>query len=387
MRFRVEEARIRLFQGESAKAIHLLRDEWSQTPVDRNLAIDRLIILSLAEARMRAAEAHHSMMAAAALCDCETESPNTQMRGDLLSAKGSLALQENDFSAAQTYFLKSLETAHADNDLYLEARMRLNLGFIDLQENHYEDALEQSQAANDIARKIGAQLIVVGAQGNTGWAYYATGDYQRALVNFNDATASATSLGSTIDQENWDNVAGITEARIGNLDAAQKHYENAISSGSIDEERIRNLTREQPLASLLLHKRHANDARPYIDEAKRIAQQTGDASDIQFGNLLEAQFLAQSNSVAEAITLLLDVEQKTKSFPASRLEAQHTLAQVYGKVGNRSRRGALVPTLHRNLPLRTIGAAHGRCPPSFLPEWSRSVHGLRCLPRPQSPHR
>jgi CHAT domain-containing protein/predicted negative regulator of RcsB-dependent stress response len=335
--FRVEEARVRLFQGENAKAIALLKDERGHASVDRSLAIDRLIILSLAEARTgETAQSNDSMVAATTLCNCDTDSPNTKMRGDILSAKGSLALQKNDFSTAQTYFLKSLETAHADNDRYLEARMRLNLGFIKLQQHHYEDALEQSQAASDIAHGIGAELIVVGAQGNAGWAYYAIGDYQRALVNFNDAAASAASLGSTIDQENWDNVAGMTEARIGNLDAAQKHYESALTLARSMKSALEISHVEQPLASLLLHRRQPNDARPYIDEAKRLAQQTGDASDIQFGNLLEAQFLAQSDNVPNAITLLLDVEQKTKSFPTIRLEAQHTLAQVYDKVGDRN---------------------------------------------------
>jgi CHAT domain-containing protein len=334
-RFRVEEARVRLFQGESVKAIQLLTDEWSQAPADRNLAIDRLIILSLAEARMgKTAQANESTAAAAALCNCENNSPNTQMRGSILSAKGSLALQENDFPTAQTYFLKSLETARADNDRYLEARMRLNLSVIDLQEDHYEDAIEQSKAASDLARNIGAQLIMVGAQGNAGWAYYATGDYQRALVSFADAAASAQSLGSTLDEEHWLDTAGMSQARLGNVDAARDLYSHALLLARSLNNASEISQVDRALASLLLHTPHPEAAEKYINETRNIAQQSGNAFDIQLGDLLAAQLVAQRGDLSKARALLSDVERQSRQFPTTQVDAQHTLAQVCDKAGD-----------------------------------------------------
>ena len=335
MRFRVEEARVRLFQGESAKAKQLLSDQWSHASVDRNLAIDRLIILSLAEARTGdIAKANESMDVAVALCNCNIHSPNAQMRGSILSAKGSLALQENDIPTARTYFLKSLETARADGDRYLEARMRLNLSVVDLEEDHYEDALEQSQAASDIAHKISAQLIVVGAQGNSGWAYYETGDYTRALACFTDAAEVAASLGATFDEEHWLDTAGMSEARLGNFNVARDRYNHALVLARSLKNTSEITQVDQALASLLLHTPHPEQAETYIDEARTLARQSKNAFDIQLGNLLAAQLLAQRGQFSQAKTLLLDVERQSQQFPTTQVDAQHTLAQVCDKAGD-----------------------------------------------------
>jgi tetratricopeptide (TPR) repeat protein len=90
---------------------------------------------------------------------------------------------------------------------------------------------------------------------------------------------------------------------------------------------------DQALASLLLHSSHPERAGAYIDEARNLSRLTKDPSDVQLGNLLEAQLLAQQGNNPKAETLLVDVERSTKEFPTVLLEAQHTLAQVCDKAG------------------------------------------------------
>jgi CHAT domain-containing protein len=334
-RFLIEEAKIRLYQGQSFDAIELLRDSRTQEAKDHDLGIDRFLILALANSRIgNKLQAKEFLLEAEALCN---ETPiDTQKKGYVWSTEGIFAYNENRLTEALTLFQQSLEASKATGDRFLEAQTLLNLSAVALHQNHYEDAILQSQAAAEIAQRIGAQQTMEVAQGNIGWAYYATGDYQRALVNFNDATASATSLGSTIDRETWENVAGMTEARIGNLDAAQRHYESALALARSMKNASEVSHVEQPLATLLIHRNRPEDATPYVNEAKRLAQQTGDASDMQFGNLLEAQLLARSGNVAKALTLLLDVEQEAKPFPATRLEAEHTLAQIYEQADDKN---------------------------------------------------
>jgi CHAT domain-containing protein len=334
-RFRIEEAKIRLYQGESGRAIQLLSENSLEVGANPDLATERLIILSLAQARTgNLQRAKQSMALAGSLCNCEEGASVAPMRGEVLSAMGSLALEENDFQSAQKYFRQSLEIAHGDKDQFLKARMLLNLSVVDLEQDHYEAALEHSQAASSIAHGIGAQLTQVTAQGNAGWAYYETGDYQRALANFDAAADSAASLGSTLDQEHWLDTAGMSEARLGNLDAARDRYNRALALA----QSLKNMSEigqvDQALASLLIHSPHPEAAEKYINEAKTLAQRSGDAFDIQLGNLLEAQLFAQRGNLTQAKPLLLDVERHAQPFPTTQLDAQHTLAQVCDKAGD-----------------------------------------------------
>ncbi|HEY1744009.1 MAG TPA: CHAT domain-containing protein [Granulicella sp.] len=226
-------------------------------------------------------------------------------------------------------------TAHVGGNSFLEASALLNLGVIDLQQDHYEDALEHSGAATRAAKTIGAHQILEKALGNAGWAYYETGDYPRALASFSDAASSAASLGSTIDQEHWLDTAGMSEARLGELPAAQERYNSAMALARS----LRNASEitqvDQAIAALVLHTPQPEAAEKYIHEASALAQQAGNAFDIQLGNLLAAKLLAQRGDLLHAKTLLLDVERHSQRFPTTHVDAQHTLAQVCDKTGDR----------------------------------------------------
>jgi CHAT domain-containing protein len=255
------------------------------------------------------------------------------MRAQILIAKGNLSLLEEDFPNARTDFEESLNITRSNGHRFLEAQTLLNLGFADLLQDHYEDALEQLHAAGIISREIGAHQTLEKAQGDEGWAYFETGDYQRALASFNQALASAVELGSTIDQEVWGKTAGITEARLGNLDAAQEHYDRALALARSLKYASELAQVDEALASLLLHAPQPEQAEKYINEARELARRSGSAFDIQLGNLLEAQLIAQRGQLQEAEALLVAVERQSQQFPTTLVDAQHTLAQVCDKAG------------------------------------------------------
>jgi CHAT domain-containing protein len=222
-RFRVEEAKIRLYRGQSPEAIQLLTDRWTNKIVDRDLIIDRLLILALANSRTgNELKAKTSVAEAEAVCE---EAPqNLNKQGEVWSTEGTIDFENGRLQTARKLFQQSLENASTTGNHFLEARSLLGLSAVSLEEYHYQDALAHLHAAGDIANKIGAQQILISAQGNTGWAYYATGDYARALASFNAAAISAAELGAPLDETLWLDTAGMSEAKLGNLDAAREHY-------------------------------------------------------------------------------------------------------------------------------------------------------------------
>jgi CHAT domain-containing protein len=330
VRFRLETAKIRQVQGQSDQVIQLLNQNWITNSADPDITAQRLCLLSLAYARNG-----DSVQATKDITEADQiKSVSPSVKAEVFAARARFELQESHLVEARSLFQKSLATSRSGKNRFSEASALLNLGVLDLRQNHYEDALEQSDAAARVAKSIGAQVLLEKALGNSGWAYYGTGDYQRALINFNDAAANAASLGSTIDEEIWVHTAGMSEARLSNLSAAQKHYEHALalarSMNNVSE--ISNV--DETLASLLLHSAQPDAAAPYITEIKTLAQQTRDPADIQFGSLLEAQLSSLRGESSHPTAQLLEVERNTARFPTVRLEAQHTLAQIYDRTGD-----------------------------------------------------
>jgi CHAT domain-containing protein len=329
-RFRLEAAKVRLVKGQSDEVIQLLDRAWTPYIADPDLSAQRLCLLSLAYARKgdtsRATEAIDEADQIKAI------SPSA--KAELFAARARYEALENHFSEAGSLFQKSLATARAGGNRFSEASALLNLSMISLQQDHYEDALEQSDAAARVANSIGAQVLLEKARGNAGWAYYATGDFPRALANFNAAASSAANLDSPIDETLWLDTAGMSEARLGNLDAARERYDRAMELARSLKNSSEITQVDQALASLLLHSQHPADAEKYIDEARLLARQAGNAFDIQLGNLLAAQLLAQRDNLTQANALLLNVEQQSRQFPTTQVEAQHTLAQVCDKAGD-----------------------------------------------------
>lgn len=332
----MEEAKILLYQGKSAEAIQILTQGW----IDRNsgsVDMERFIILSLAEARVGdLQQAKASIAAAESLCHRPTEGMHSSSScGEVLSAQGSLALEENDLPQAQNLFKQTLDVARNNNDRYLQTCTLLNLGVIDLQEYHYENALKQLQESRDVARQIGANQVLEKAVGNAGWAYYATGDFDRARVSFNDATVSAHDLGSTVDEANWLTTTGMSDVRLGDYPAARERYRRALALAQSLKSPLDIAYANEELAALQLHSADSQSAQPYIHEADRLAHQERSDFDIQLTNLLEAELIAHTGDLPKAKALLQDVEQHTEQFPTTHLEAQHTLAQVCEKSGDK----------------------------------------------------
>src|SRR5581483_2112687 len=119
----------------------------------RELVIDRLLILALADSRTgNKLQAKASVAAAKSLCDGTSQIPNK--KGELWLTEGLIAFGEDRPQDAEEFFKKSRVAARTTHDKFLEARSLIGLSIASLEQYHYEDALAESQIANDIAQKI-----------------------------------------------------------------------------------------------------------------------------------------------------------------------------------------------------------------------------------------
>lgn len=332
-RFLVEDAKIRVYQGENSDAIRLLDRDWPGTPPETTVSIDRLFLLALARSRTgNKPEAKRLVAEAERLCN---QSPEAAVKtADIWSIQGIFAFDEHRTEDAMKFFRSSLDAAHRAGNHFLEAQTLINLSAVDLQLNHYEDAIAEAHAAAAIGKKIGAQQTTEIAQGNAGWAYYEIGDYQRALISFEDAAASARSLGSAGDEVVWLNTAGVAEARLGSVDVARKYFDRALVLARSLSNQAAVLQVDQSVADLALHEGSLAEAEQYIGAAEALAGQNGTDYDKQLNQFLRALLLTKRADYSKAQSLLLDIENQKQKFPTIRLDAQHTLAQLYERTGD-----------------------------------------------------
>lgn len=322
-RFRVELAKVLIYQGESGGALSLLQQPLPESS-NTESQVTRDIFLSIAEARL-----DHLDQAEETLREAERRCPAGALRAEVYSARGSLELERGNLDGAERAFQAALTGSRASGDRFLQTRSLMNLGVIAMREEHYEDALARYSEASALARSIGAKLVLEKAEGNIGWVYYKVGDFQRSLASSKKAEREAAGLGSPIDQVAWLNDSGLSEYRLGNVEAARSLYEQSLGLAQSIQNPEEILDAHVNLGFLLLQLNNLDLAESRIREAERIvAQRKNDRAGLRL-MLLEALLLMKRGDSQGATKILQDLEEQAADVPSLRWAAESTMARIY----------------------------------------------------------
>ena len=203
-KFRTLEAESLLWRGMYADVLSLLNSE-PTLPNNKDSQIKILAIQGVAHAGLHQfAEAERTLERAMQLCRV---SPQVSC-GDVIRARGVLAVQHGQIDAARHFFEQSLEFARAHNDQFLEETALLNLGLTSLGEGHFDEAIDWTNAAYKASTALGAEGEAQAALGNLGWAYYNLGDFEKSLALSLEAEKRAGQGGNAIDELYWITNAG-----------------------------------------------------------------------------------------------------------------------------------------------------------------------------------
>jgi CHAT domain-containing protein len=324
-RFRTLEAKAMLHRGLYEDALNLLKS----APLPSNqpdLVIPILTIAGLADVNThRFSEAEHSLNEATRLCDTSAASSC----GYVLQARGLLASERNRSQSAERLFESSLAFARSHGDSFLESDSLLNLGYESLAQGHFDEAIDRSEAAYQIAKAIDAQILELITQGNIGWAYYKLGDSEKALGLFLDAEKVASGLGDLYEQGIWLTDVGYVYMGARNVDLAEKSLRQAleVEQRANSKEDIYNALRA--LARLALQTNDLANASQYAQRAVEIARQDGNHLDELYPMLVQGQIAARRGDGAAAETIFRKVERDKICPVFLKWEAEHSLARLY----------------------------------------------------------
>ena len=253
--------------------------------------------------------------------------------GDVIRARGSLAVQHGQIEAAEQLYGQSLEFARAQNDHFLEETALLNLGLTSLREGHFDEAIDWTNAAYQASTILGAGGEAQAALGNLGWAYYNLGDSEKSLELSLEAEKGAIRVGDIADQLDWITNAGYVYASLGNFDRARESYLKALDIATRigGEEGIYNSLRALALVSV--ESGDLAEARKYSDEAIAIAHSDNNRLDELYPLLVKGLIAGRSHDGVDAERIFHEVERDPNANASLTWRAEHALARLYDDEG------------------------------------------------------
>jgi CHAT domain-containing protein len=327
LKFRLLDAEILLRQGHPKEVDALLAGDDASFPTEGGLAIKRNVLCGLAHSRLgRAEESDRELRDARRLA----ESAHSSLIGDVLRAEGLMQRDSGHPDLAIEKFKDSLAVARRNDDPILQAVNLVDLGFVNLQSGHYDQALIWSQEAAAFAKSVQARRQLQIAMGNIGWAYENLGDYDNALANFRAAEQQAKEIGMTDSQVRWLQDAGLVEYKIGKLEEARHSDEEALKSAltlpATDvADQIVNI--QTNLALLLIGQGHIDEARKYTDAAMAAARGSKDVNVAAYATLVRGLVAERQADDRDAEQLLMQAWQMTTDLEI-RMDAENALANV-----------------------------------------------------------
>lgn len=326
--YRVELARIYLYQGRNRDALGLLMTTASEGAPElvcvrwhtvRALALGRTGDIAGAEQEMSEAKRIAASRPAA-------------LAGEVASSYGSLRLDEARYEEANSKFREALESARSGKDRFLEAQTLLNLGTVALQGEHAEEALHRLTEAREAAVAIGARLQLEKILGNAGFALYDLGDFVTAKQQFELAEKQARELGAPKDRIQWLTNEGLSAARLGDREHALLAYQSALREAeSIGSDEA--MSDNHSAIGLLLMDTEPQQAAFHIRETARSALERHHRPDQQNAELLEGMFLSRTGRLADAARRLRVLDEDATVVPSLRWQTEQELARVSVRMG------------------------------------------------------
>jgi CHAT domain-containing protein len=249
-------------------------------------------------------------------------------------ARGVLAVEEGKLAEGREYFLQALSWARAHGDRRSEALATGNLGVAAVRAEHYDEALDWSNAAYKIALESGWEDWVEGTAGNLGWAYFGLGDKQKALELFLAAEQTATRLGNLRFQLKWISTAAYVYRDQGDLDRAAQAYRKSLEVAKTIKSKQDIVNALEDLAHTEILRGNLKDAGAVLEQLAPMVGEAGNRLDQLDVMLAQGEIAAARREDQQAETLFRTVEHDSASQTSMRLGAEHQLAQLYEARGN-----------------------------------------------------
>jgi CHAT domain-containing protein/tetratricopeptide (TPR) repeat protein len=216
-RFRVLQAQILVLKGSYKDALTLLDENIPSAFGHTDLAARRKMVQGLAhDYTQQFDDAEKDLDEADRLLD----SSDPELQGEVARARGTLEGDLKNYQAADAALHRALLIARQHNLPSLETSVLGDLGLVATKRERYDEAIDWDRKALKFSHDIGENVYTSGILGNMGWSYFAMGDFENAILLYQQAENASTHTGLSGDSVYW-------LINIGNVRIAQHDYGSA----------------------------------------------------------------------------------------------------------------------------------------------------------------
>jgi CHAT domain-containing protein/Tfp pilus assembly protein PilF len=327
-KFRILQATALMWQGKSESVLAVLQIPPAGLPTElviRTKSMQGSAHSSLhhfADAEQKLGEAKH-------LCG---DSRSSECGGVIASSAG-LEIEHLRYANAQALFEENLNLARAQNDKFWEASALLNLGWAELEQQHFDEALDRSNEAYQLSTRMDYGDIAQNAMGNLAWAYYKLGDPVNAERYFKKAKQEAEKLSDLVDQAKWTIAAAYIDLDSRNFSQAAGAYKQALKLANEINSKEDILNAWMSLALVYSRTGDFAEATHASDKAIELAKTDGNRLDELYPLLVKGQVAARQHDTSTAETIFREVIADPKTDVSLKWEAEHSLAKLYDEQG------------------------------------------------------
>jgi CHAT domain-containing protein len=334
-KFRLLDARVLLREGRNKEVLSMLSEELPSYLATTDIALERTVLQAWAYTSLgRRNEANQALQQAQLLSDSSqlsAEDKPSSLKSQAFNALGTLYLQQANLVRADELFRRNLEIAHNRNDLYQHTWAQLNLSLVALKREHFDEALDWSEAAARSAQSIDARSLLEESQGNIAWANYKLGNFEESLAGFRTAEQGAKAVGEVSDRMEWLNDIGLSLYRLGHPQEAETYYKNTLQIAETYQDAEKEIEAHVALAELLLQLDNTGLSAQHTEKALSIAHSAGRSSDEMDALFLKGLIAARQKNVNEATLILSSLDENPAIKPSLQWQVEGALANLYAE--------------------------------------------------------
>lgn len=248
--------------------------------------------------------------------------------GGVMAQRASNVLNAGDLKKAGQKYLEAYQFALNHHDTWRQANTSLNLGYIGLQTDRLDEAIDWSRLSYQISLQHGYDGVAETAAGNVGFAWYRLGDGERALERYEEAEKNAELLGDEDDQFGWLSDKSYVYRDRGEFTRAEELEQRALGLARAAKNQEQIMGALCDLAMLEISKEDLKEAEAHLTEALQIA--TGGGRKPQpVLVLIQGELAAAQHHYADAEGFFRALLTDTACPTAVRLNAGNDLGRTY----------------------------------------------------------